>query len=112
MVSAICRASDVLCLPSDYEPWALVINEAVAAGQAIVASEVVGAAAELVRDGVNGRVFPPSDLKSLVAALLDVTAPDRINSMRANSATILADWRARGDPIDGLRSALKFVKVI
>jgi glycosyltransferase involved in cell wall biosynthesis len=112
MVSAIYRASDVLCLPSDYEPWALVINEAVAAGQAIVASEVVGAAAELVRDGVNGRVFPRRDLKALVAALLDVTAPDRIDTMRANSSAVLADWRKRGDPIDGLRSALKFVKVI
>jgi len=112
MVSAIYRASDVLCLPSDSEPWALVINEAAAAGQAIVASEVVGAAAELVRDGVNGLVFPTRDLKALVAALLDVTAPDRIDAMRANSATVLADWRARGDPVDGLRSALKFVKVL
>ena len=112
VVSAIYRASDVLCLPSDREPWALVINEAAAAGQAIVASEVVGAAAELVRDGVNGRVVPTSDLKSLVEALLDVTAPDRIDAMRANSATVLADWRKRGDPVDGLRSALKFAKVI
>jgi glycosyltransferase involved in cell wall biosynthesis len=112
MVSAICRASDVLCLPSDYEPWALVINEAAAAGQAIVASEVVGAAAELVHDGVNGRVVPRRDLKALTAALLDVTAPDRIDVMRANSAVVLADWRARGDPINGLRSALKLVKVI
>src|SRR5262249_22179763 len=49
-VSALYRVSDVLVLPSDYEPWALVINEAAAAGLAIVASNVVGAAAELVRD--------------------------------------------------------------
>ena len=112
VVGAIYRASDVLCLPSDREPWALVINEAAAAGQAIVASEVVGAAAELLRDGVNGRVVPTRDLKSLVEALLDVTAPDRIDAMRANSAAVLADWRKRGDPIDGLRSALKFAKVI
>ena len=112
MVSAICRASDVLCMPSDYEPWGLVINESAAAGQAIIASDVVGAAAELVRDGVNGRVFPTRDLKALAAALLDVTAPDRIDAMRANSAAILADWRARADPVDGLRGALQFVKVI
>jgi glycosyltransferase involved in cell wall biosynthesis len=112
VISAICRASDVLCLPSDYEPWALVINEAAAAGQAIVASQVVGAAAELVRDGLNGRVFPTGDLKALVATLFEVTAPNRIDAMRANSAAILADWRARADPIDGLRAALKFVKVI
>jgi glycosyltransferase involved in cell wall biosynthesis len=112
MINAIYRASDVLCLPSDREPWALVINEAAAAGQAIVASDAVGAAAELVRDGCNGRVFPRGDLKALVGALLDVTAPDRIDTMRANSAAVLADWRARGDPIAGLRNALRSVKVI
>lgn len=112
MVSAIYRASDILCLPSDYEPWALVINEATAAGQAIVASDVVGAAAELVRDGINGRIFPTRDLDGLTSALLDATTADRIDAMRANSAAILADWRTRGDPIAGLRSALKFVKVI
>jgi glycosyltransferase involved in cell wall biosynthesis len=112
MVSAIYRASDVLCIPSVYEPWALVVNEAAAAGMAIVASEVVGAAAELVRDGVNGRVVPVRDLKALTKALLDVTAPDRIDAMRAGSAMVLADWRQRADPINGLRKALKFAGVI
>ena len=112
MISAIYRASDVLCIPSVYEPWAVVVNEAAAAGMAIVASEVVGAAAELVRDGVNGRVVPVRDLKALTKALLDVTAPDRIDAMRASSAMVLADWRRRADPINGLRMALKFAGVI
>ena len=112
MVSAIYRASDVLCIPSVFEPWAVVVNEAAAAGMAIVASEVVGAAAELVRDGVNGRVIPVRDLKALTKALLDVTAPDRIDAMRAGSAIVLADWRQRADPINGLRKALKFAGVI
>ena len=112
LVSAIYRASDVLCLPSDYEPWALVVNEAAAAGMAIVASDVVGAAAELVRDGVNGRVFPARDLRALTEALLEVTTPNRIERMRAGSVSVLADWRQRGDPVQGLRRALKFAKVI
>ncbi|MDZ4401081.1 glycosyltransferase family 4 protein [Prosthecobacter sp.] len=112
MVSAIYRASDVLCLPSEFEPWALVVNEAAAAGMAIVATNVVGAAAELVRDGVNGRVFPPRDLRALTEALLDVTESDRIDVLRAGSADVLADWRRRGDPVNGLRMALKFAGVI
>ena len=112
MVSAVYRACDILCLPSNYEPWALVINEAAAAGLAIVASDVVGAAAELVRNEVNGRLFPVRDDEALTTALLDVTAPDRIDAMRASSAAVLADWRTRGDPVGGLRRALKFVGVI
>jgi glycosyltransferase involved in cell wall biosynthesis len=111
-VGAIYRLSDVLVLPSDFEPWAVVINEAAAAGLAIVASDVVGAAAELVRDGVNGHVFPPGDVAALETALRDVTAADRIDAMKAASAEVLADWRRRGDPVAGLRRALRWAGVL
>jgi glycosyltransferase involved in cell wall biosynthesis len=111
-VSALYKLSDVLVLPSDYEPWALVVNEAAAAGLAIVSSDVVGAANELVRDRVNGRMFAAGDLAALTEALLDVTDPAHIDAMKAASAPILAEWRRRGDPIEGLRSALRFSKVI
>jgi glycosyltransferase involved in cell wall biosynthesis len=106
VVSAIYRCSDVLLCPSDYEPWGVVINEAAASGLAIVASDVVGAAAELVRDGVNGRSFPSGDLAALTGALLDVTDPARLRSLRTGTAAVLSDWRQRGDPVDGLRKAL------
>jgi glycosyltransferase involved in cell wall biosynthesis len=111
-VTALYRASDVLVLPSDVEPWAVVINEAAAAGLAIVASDVVGAAAELVRDGVNGRIFPAGDAAALRAALLDVTDPGRTDAMKTASASVLADWRRRGDPVEGLRRALEFTGVL
>lgn len=111
-VSSLYRASDVLVLPSDYEPWAVVINEAAAAGMAIVASDVVGAAAELVRDGVNGFTFPAGDLGRLTAALRQVTAADRIDALKSASAGVLADWRHRGDPVAGLRRALVDANVL
>jgi glycosyltransferase involved in cell wall biosynthesis len=116
-ISALYKSCDVLVLPSEYEPWAVVINEAAAAGLAIVASDVVGAAAELVRDGVNGRTFPAGDGAALTAALRDVTAPDvtapdRADAMKAASAAVLADWRRRGDPVEGLRAALTYFHVL
>lgn len=111
-VSKVYRASDVLCLPSNYEPWALVINEAAAAGMAIVSTDVVGAAAELVRDGVNGYVVPTDNLDKLREALLKVTDSEKIDSLKKASAEVLADWRDRGDPIKGLKSALKRVGVL
>ena len=46
-VAALYTACDVLVLPSDREPWALVIHEAAAAGMAVVSSSAPGAAAEL-----------------------------------------------------------------
>jgi glycosyltransferase involved in cell wall biosynthesis len=111
-ISAIYRASDVLVLPSDYEPWALVINEAAAAGLAIVSSSVVGAAAELVRDGVNGRLFPPGDLVKLTECLLDVTEPSTIEKLKAGSKDVLESWQKRGDPVQGLRNAMDAAQIV
>ncbi len=111
-VSKVYRASDVLCLPSTYEPWALVVNEAAAAGMAIVSTDVVGAAAELVRDGFNGYVVPPDNLDALREALQKVTDSEKIDTLKAASLEVLADWRDRGDPIKGLRAALKMVNVL
>ena len=101
-----------LALPSDVEPWAVVINEAAAAGLASIASDVVGAAAELVRDGVNGRVFPAGDRSALIVALRDVTDPANADRMKAASALVLADWRRRADPVAGLRGALQSTGVL
>jgi glycosyltransferase involved in cell wall biosynthesis len=112
VVSAVYRLSDVLVLPSDYEPWALVINEAVAAGLAVISSSVVGAAAELVPDGVNGRSFPPGDKCALVDAILEVTQFDALERMKSASAGVLEDWQRRGDPVEGLRQALRSVDIL
>lgn len=112
-ISALYRISDVLALPSRKEPWALVVNEAAAAGMAIVCSDVVGAGAELVKDDVNGFVFPVSATPADVAKCLrTVTAPDRIDSYKRSSPDVLGAWRVAADPVDGLRHALRAVGVL
>lgn len=69
-------AADVLVVPSVEtrtfrEPWALVVNEAMNQGTAVIASDAVGAAAGgLVRDGRNGLVVPAGDVRALAGALL------------------------------------------
>ena len=88
------------------------INEAAAAGLAIISSNVVGAAAELVRDGVNGKLFPPGNAVELRQAILEVTDPVNIDRLKAGSAGVLQDWRAQGDPVAGLAAALRAVNVI
>lgn len=111
-LSALYRACDALILASSYEAWALVLNEAAAAGLAIVASDIVGATPELVRDGINGRTFPSGDRTALVAALLEVTDESRIDNMKRASRQVLEDWRRVGDPVAGLRKALASCGVI
>ena len=72
----------------------------------------MGAAAELVRDGVSGRLFPPGDLAALTSVLSDITADGVAEKMKAASSVVLADWRQRGDPVEGLLAAVKFAGVL
>jgi glycosyltransferase involved in cell wall biosynthesis len=59
--------ADILVLPSEHEPWGVVVNEAMAAGVIPVVSDRVGAAPDLVA-GV-GQVYPCGDTARLAEAL-------------------------------------------
>jgi len=61
--------ADVFVLPSCSEPWGMVLNEAAAAGLPLVATEEVGAAHDLIEEGVNGFRVPAGDEGALAAAL-------------------------------------------
>ncbi|MDE7180540.1 MAG: glycosyltransferase family 4 protein [Muribaculaceae bacterium] len=83
-----------LCLPSYSETWGLVINEAMAAGCAIIASNECGASEVLVKDGVNGFTFPSDNVEALAACLDKFHKLDRkeFDGMRNASKNIIADW--------------------
>lgn len=98
--------SHVLVHPSEFEPWALVINEAAAAGMAIIATDVTGAAVELVRDNVNGFLVSPGSQPELEAALAAFADPALLERFRSASPGQLAEWRVAADPVDGLRKAV------
>lgn len=61
--------ADVFVLPSRSEPWGMVLNEAAAAGLPLVATEAVGAAHDLIEDGVNGFRTPSGDEAALAEAM-------------------------------------------
>ncbi len=108
-LASLYRASDAMVLPSNTEAWGLVLNEALASGLAVVSSDVVGAAEDLIVEGYNGRTFISEDLDSLVSALAEVTDGSNIDRLKSNSPAVLASYRTAFDPIDGLRSALRSV---
>lgn len=111
--AAIERCCDVLVHPGYSEAWGVVLCEAAVAGMAIVSSDVVGAAADLVMDGVNGRLIPPRNVERLVAAMLEVSADEgRLVSMKNASKVIGSEFRTRADPIEGLRRALNAAGVL
>lgn len=71
--AAVMRHLDVLVAPSRQEPFGTVLAEAMAAGTPVVATRV-GGLAEVVDDGVTGRLVAPDDPAALAAAVLEVLA--------------------------------------
>jgi glycosyltransferase involved in cell wall biosynthesis len=97
---------DVFVLPSIHEPWGLVVNEAMCAARAVVVSDQVGCQEDLVRDGVNGRVFPAGDIDALAGALADVlSTPGKTRAMGQASLEIIRQHGFEQD-VSGLRQAL------
>lgn len=60
----IYRVADVFVLPSETETWGLSLNEAMASGRAVIASNKCGGAIDLIEDDVNGIIL---DLKNNTA---------------------------------------------
>lgn len=85
--------ASLLIHASTTEQWGLVVNEAMAAGLPVLVSDRCGSAAELVRDGVNGYQFDPTDEERFAEILgRMVTDPDRLARMGQESRRIIADW--------------------
>ena len=80
--------------PALSEPWGLVINEAMASGLPILSSNNVGAADELVRDGINGFSFDPEDVEELAELMLRlaVLPPEDRQAMGEASQRLIAGW--------------------
>lgn len=99
-------ASDVFVLPSEDEPFGLIVNEAMCAGLPVVASEEVGCVGDLVRDGENGATFAAGDVAGLAAALGSIVDDPALRAQMAErSITIIAAW-AYSENLAGLRAAL------
>jgi glycosyltransferase involved in cell wall biosynthesis len=62
-------SADVLCVPSRYDGWGLVVPEGLAAGLPVIATDRMGAALEFVESGRNGWLIPADDQSALINAM-------------------------------------------
>jgi glycosyltransferase involved in cell wall biosynthesis len=69
-VGLLLARCDVFVLPSRHDGWGVVVNEAVSAGKAVIASEGTGAAHHLVIPRLNGFRFATGDASDLAGAML------------------------------------------
>lgn len=97
---------DVFVLPSEFEPWGLVVNEVMNAAKPIIVSSGVGAGPDLVREGVNGFITPVGSVDHLAAALrATLLNAATTEAMGTRSLELIRGWGFEQDR-DGLMQAL------
>jgi glycosyltransferase involved in cell wall biosynthesis len=85
--------ANVFVLPSHFEPWGLVVNEAMAAGLPVIVSDRVGCIDDLVGDNVSGLVVKAESATSLLQAM-DRLAADALlrQKMAGEARRTIAGW--------------------
>jgi glycosyltransferase involved in cell wall biosynthesis len=71
-LASVYASADVLCAPSRYDGWGLVVVEGLAAGMPVISTNNTGAARELIEPR-NGWVIPSGNRGSLLLAMRDAT---------------------------------------
>lgn len=98
--------SDVFVLPSENEPWGLVVNEVMCAGVPVVLADEVGCAPDLLSDGENGLLFETRDVTGLADALQPLlTNPELRERMGSRARERIEGWSYQ-QCLEGLRRAL------
>lgn len=86
-------ASDLLVLPSEYEPFGVVVNEMMLCGHGAIVSDRVGAKFDLIRQGETGFVYPCGNV-DVLAKLLHATLshPEVLRRYGEASKRRIAEW--------------------
>lgn len=76
----------------DYEPWGLVVNEAMAFGKPVIATTAVGSAFDLINDGINGFIVEQGNSMNMCDAMYTILTSEEIeDEMGKNSLTVYAE---------------------
>ena len=79
-------AADIFVHPSSTETWGLVINEAMAKGCPVIATDHCVAARELIKDGENGFLTKVGDVAQLRQKMCDVLFDDPLREKMMRNA--------------------------
>jgi glycosyltransferase involved in cell wall biosynthesis len=94
------RAANVVVLPSDWEPWGLAVNEAMACGTPAVCSTGVASGDDLVQPIDPRLVHPVGDPQSLAVALTHAIS-DETGELERRVVDRIDHWTQR-EAVDGL----------
>lgn len=84
--------SDVFILASTYEPWGLVVNEAMAAGLPVLVSSICGCSLDLVKEGKNGYCINPLDIDDIANKIELLFNDKELKEKGINSREIINEY--------------------
>jgi glycosyltransferase involved in cell wall biosynthesis len=105
--------ADILVLPSVFhkggsEVWGFVVNEAMSVGKPVIVTRAVGAAYDLIKDGINGFIVREGDSEDLCKAISHILDDPQIERrMGINSEKIIFDGYTYSHMFCGFRRAIK-----
>jgi glycosyltransferase involved in cell wall biosynthesis len=92
-VSDFYAIADIFVLFSYSESWGLVLNEAMCFSLPVITTNAVMASYDLVRDGENGYILSPGDIKGLTSSLNRLLGDaDLRRSMGKRSLEMISPW--------------------
>lgn len=101
------RAADLLVLPSDYEPFAVVVNEAMLCDCPVVVSDKVGARYDLIKHGKTGFVFQSGNIEALAEILRSALPNQRkLDEIRLAARRQMDHWSPR-ENVAGILEAIE-----
>lgn len=105
-------ACDIFVLPSINEPWGLVINEVMSCGLPVVVANGIGAADDLVQDGVNGFTFEPLNPTDLADKLRLILENNSLRIEMSKQSTIIMNSWSYLECVEGVQNACKNLGLI
>ncbi len=88
------------------EAWGLVLNEAMQFGKPVISTDAVGAAYDLIEDGINGFRVPERDVEALYKAMLKILSDKEIEQkMGKESKRIISNYSYES-MFDGFEKAI------
>lgn len=90
--------ASVLVVPAEHEPFGLPVNESMICGTPVIASNVVGAAGDLIKDGVTGFTYPVADIVSLSNKMkLFIEDPSLKSTLSNNCVLKMESWSSQSN---------------
>lgn len=98
--------ADIFVMPSEDEPWGLVLNEAMAAGAAPVVCSDVGASTDLIKEGETGFTFAKGDWNAMSASVRQLIADVDARATIGAAARTISNRYNYGATANGVVDAL------